>query len=174
MDEVNKGLGITSAEYWMDKGKYDFAYEYPEKYEFLSDNGVSYEDYKNGSEEFKDAWTWASNNPEKFTLSKAVAGDVVTYRKYTGELYDIKADKDSSGKSINGSRKEKVIEYINNMDADYGEKIILFKSEYPADDTYNYDIIEYLNSREDISYEDMETILKELGFTVDKNGNVSW
>ena len=173
-DEVTKGLGITPAEYWTDKGKYDFAYEYPEKYEFLSDNGVSYEDYKNGNEEFKDAWTWASNNPEKFTLSKAVAGDVITYRKYTGDLYDIKADKDSSGKSINGSRKEKVIEYINNMDADYGEKIILFKSEYPADDTYNYDIIEYLNSREDISYEDMETILKELGFEVDKNGNISW
>ena len=70
--------------------------------------------------------------------------------------------------------EKKVIEYINNMDADYGAKIILYKSEYPSDDTYNYDIVEYLNSREDISYEDMVTILRELGFTVDKNGNISW
>lgn len=173
-DEVTKGLGISPSEYWDNKDEYDFAYEYPDKYEFLNDNGVTYDTYKNGSEEFKEAWTWASKNPEKFTLSKAVAGDVVTYRKYTGDLNEIKADKDSSGKSITGSRKEKVIDYVNNMDADYGAKIILFKSEYPSDDTYNSDIVDYLNSREDISYEEMVTILKELGFTVDSNGNVSW
>lgn len=154
--------------------EYVFSEEYPEKYNFLKNNGVTYSDYQNGSEEFKDAYTWAFKNPEKFTLSKAVASDVVTYRKYTGELYDIKADKDSSGKSISGSRKEKVIDYVNNMDADYGQKIILFKSEYPADDTYNYDIIDYLNSRSDISYEEMATILKELGFTVDSKGNITW
>jgi DNA-binding ferritin-like protein (Dps family) len=173
-DEVTGGLGISPSEYWSNKGEYDFAYEYPEKYEFLKENGVTYDDYKNGNEDFKDAWTWASKNPEKFTMSKAIASDVVTYRKYTGELYDIKADKDEDGKSISGSRKEKVIDYINNMDADYGEKIVLFKSEYPADDTYNYEIIDYLNSREDISYEEMETILKELGFTVKSDGTITW
>ena len=58
--------------------------------------------------------------------------------------------------------------------ADYGEKIILFKSEYNADDTYNHDIIEYLNERDDISYQEMETILKYLGFKVDSNGNITW
>jgi hypothetical protein len=154
--------------------EYVFSKDYPEKYKFLNANGVTYDDYANGSEEFKDAWTWASKNPEKFTLSKAVSSDVVTYRQYTKDLYDIKADKDSYGNSISGSRKEKVIDYINNMDADYGEKIILFKSEYPADDTYNWDIIDYLNSREDISYEEMETILKELGFKVSSDGYITW
>jgi hypothetical protein len=39
---------------------------------------------------------------------------------------------------------------------------------------YNKDIVDYLNSREDISYEDMETILKELGFNVDSKGNITW
>lgn len=173
-DEVTSGLGISPSEYWSNNDEYNFAYEYPEKYEFLNNNGVTYDDYKNGSEEFKDAYTWASKNPEKFTLSKAVADDVVEYRRYAGELYDIKADKDSSGKSIVGSRKEKVLDYINGLDIDYGKRIILFKNEYNADDTYNYDIIEYLNGREDISYEEMETILKELGFTVDSKGNISW
>ena len=153
--------------------EYGFSYNYPEKYKFLKDIGVSYGEYS-ASDESKDAYSWAFNNPEKYTLSKAVASDVITYRKYAGELYDIKADKDSSGKSITGSRKEKVIEYINNLDADYGERIILFKSEYNADDTYNYDIIDYLNSREDISYEEMETILKELGFIVSSDGTITW
>ncbi len=154
--------------------EFDFAQENPEKYDFLTENGVSYEKYQSMDEDSKEAYNWAFKNPEKFTLSKAVASDVITYRKYTSELYDIKADKDENGKSISGSRKEKVLDYINNLDADYGEKIILFKSEYNADDTYNYEIIDYLNSREDISYDEMETILTELDFNVHSDGTITW
>ena len=154
--------------------EYEYSLEYPEKYKFLKDYGVSYDQWKASDEDAKDAYDWAFKNQDKLSLVKAVADDVVEYRKYASELYDIKADKDESGKSIVGSRKEKVLDYINNMDLDYGAKIILFKNEYNADDTYNNDIIEYLNSREDISYEEMESILKALGFTVDSNGNVYW
>lgn len=131
--------------------------------------GISASDYWSNKEEYDYAYDY----PEKYAVAKSVGG-YSAYKTYSSELYDIKADKDENGKSISGSRKEKVIEYINDLDADYGEKIILFKSEYNADDTYNYEIIDYLNSRQDISYEEMETILKELGFTVDKNGNISW
>ena len=159
----------------MTPDEYEFSTDNPEKYKFLNDNGVTYDDYKNGSGDFKDAWSWAYNNPEKYTLSKAVSSDLVTYRKYTKDLYDIKEDKDENGKSISGSRKKKVIDYINNLEADYGEKIILFKSVYNADNTYNYDILEYLNSRDDLSYEERVTILKELGFTISSDGSTaSW
>lgn len=153
--------------------EYGFSYKNPDKYAFLKEIGVSYDEYA-ASEDSKDAYSWAFNNPDKYAVSKAVASDVVTYRKYASELYDIKADKDENGKSINGSRKEKVLDYINNLDADYGEKIILFKMEYNADDTYNYDIIEYLNEREDITREEMISILKELGFIVHSDGRVTW
>ena len=131
--------------------------------------GISPEEYWGNREEYN----FAFDSPERYAVSKAVGG-YNAYKTYSSELYDIKADKDKYGKSISGSRKEKVLDYINNLDADYGTKIILFKSEYNADDTYNYDIIDYLNSREDISYEEMATILKELGFTVDSKGNISW
>jgi hypothetical protein len=137
-------------------------------------NGISYEQYASADEAGKRAYTWAYENPGKYKMYQKLSGDYMTFYGYKSDLNGIKADKDENGKSITGSRKEKVIEYINNMDADYGEKIILYKSEYPSDDTYNNDIVEYLNSRNDISYDDMVTILKELGFTVDKNGNVSW
>ena len=173
-EEVTSGLGISPSEYWSDKEEYDFEYENPEKYDFLNSNGVSYDDFKNGSKEFRDAYNWAFKNPEKFTLSKAVASDVVTYRKYASELSDIEADKDENGKSISGSCKEKVADYINNLDIDYGAKIILFKNEYNADDRYNREIIDYLNSREDISFEEMRTILIELGFRVDSKGHITW
>lgn len=115
---------------------------------------------------------YATNNPEKYALAKSVGG-YSSYKAYSTELYNIKADKDENGKSISGSRKEKVISYINNLDADYETKIILFKSEYPSDDTYNVDIINYLNNREDLTYEERVAIFTELGFTV-SNGHVYW
>lgn len=189
--------------------EFDFANEYPEKYAFFTENGVSYEDYDSASketksaynwaakdedryaflvdngvsladpsafdtEEKKSAWTWAYKNPDKYEVAKAVTGDVVAYRGYTSELYDIRADKDENGDSIVGSAKEKKHEYIFSLDLDYGQKCILFKSQYNADDTYNYDIIDYLNERDDISYEQAETILKELGFDVASDGTITW
>ena len=107
-------------------------------------------------------------------MAKVVTNDLETYRSYTKELSKIKADKDGSGKTISGSRKEKVLNYINGLNAGFGEKAILFKKEYPSDDTYNNDIIEYLNGRSDITYEETATILRELGFTVSGDGTVSW
>ena len=130
---------------------------------------TNYDDFSSYEE-----FDYAIKNPEKYCLSRAVAKEFSTYKTYVSDLNDLRADKDSNGKTISGSRKEKVINYINGLNADYGEKIILFKSEYPADDTYNYEIIDYLNNRQDISYAEMETILKELGFQVDSNGNVRW
>ena len=120
-----------------------------------------------------DELDFATKYPDKYAVAKAVGG-YDAYKGYSGELYDIKADKDASGKSISGSRKEKVADYINGLDADWYTKIILFKSEYNSDDTYNTEIIEYLNSRQDISFEEEILILRELGFEVDSKGNISW
>jgi hypothetical protein len=156
--------------------EFDFYSKNKEKYNFLQDHGVSYAEYKS-SEDAKDQYdsdySWYKNNPEKVLVSRAVTDNVLEYRTYTRALNDIKADKDSDGDSIRGSRKEKVADYINGLDVDYGARLILFKSEYKADDTYNMEIVEYLNSRQDISYEDMVTILEELDFIV--NGDsVTW
>ena len=168
-------IDMSNYDEYSDFEEFDYAMKNPEKYQFLMENGVSMEDYRNFSDDQKEAYTWAYNNPDKFTLSKSVTSDLFKYRQYTSELYDIKADKDRNGKSISGSRKEKVVTYINGLDIDYGAKIILFKSEYPADDTYNSDIIDYLNSRDDISYEEMTTILLQLGFTIDPDGvTIRW
>ena len=128
---------------------------------------TDYDDYSS-----LDEFDFATKKPGKYAIAEAVGG-YSSYTKYTEALGDIHADKDENGKSINGSRKEKVQAYIESLPLDYGEKIILHKMEYPADDTYNYDIVEYLDSRDDISYEQMVSILEELGFKV--NGQqISW
>jgi hypothetical protein len=134
-------------------------------------NKVDLEDWDdyNSLEEFD----YAANNPGKYALAKSVGG-YSEYKTYSKKLNGIKSDKDAYGKSINGSRKEKVLNYINSLDADYETKLILYKSEYPSDDTYNMEIIDYLNNRSDISYDEMVAILKELGFTVTSDGMIYW
>lgn len=172
--EYREGLnGKTKAEEKMD---YISGLDLPmSKKNILANNALdrkdpvdltNYEDF--GSlEEFD----YATKNPEKYALAKSVGG-YSAYKKYSGELYDIKADKDASGKSITGSRKEKVIEYINNLDADYYAKIILYKSEYPSDDTYNYEIVNHINNRSDMSYDERIALLTELGFRVTADGKI--
>lgn len=171
----------------MVKKVYEYASDEAKK-EYLEKEGVDYTNAKkDGVEYYKEnkikgaiendmsleEFDLFSRDEGKYYISKTVGG-YESYKTYTNEMNDISADKDNFGNSISGSRKRKVIEYINSIDADYGAKLILFKSEYPADDTYNNDIIEYLNNRDDITYAEMESILKALGFTVDANGNVRW
>ena len=143
--------------------------QYDKQEDVTDELGISASDYWSNKSEYD----FAYENPEKYAVAKSVGG-YDFYKSYMSDLYEIKADKDESGKSIRGSRKEKVAEYVNSLDIDYGERLILFKGEYKADDTYNMDIIDYLNNREDISYDEMVSILKELGFEVDSKGNITW
>lgn len=177
-NEVIGILGITPAQYWGNKAEYDMKAFYPEKYAVLQEQGISVAEYKEKYEEsvfmYTDDFSWASKNPEKYTLSKAVTDDVMKYKQYTTDLYNIKADKDSNGNSISGSRKKKVLDYINNLDIDYGAKCILLKKEYSSEDRYNKVIVDYLIGRDDITTEEKKTILEELGATVDSNGYIHW
>jgi hypothetical protein len=157
-----------------DWGEFEYAHKYPVKQDFLTDNGITAEEFESFGDEEKDAWNWAYKNPDKFVVAKTIAGDVVKYREYASKISEIEADKDKNGKSISGSRKTKVFKYINGLDIDAGTKMMLFKSEYPTDNTYNRAILEYLQGRSDIDMSDRVSILKELGFKVDSNGKVSW
>ena len=147
-NEVTSALGISPEEYW-------------------SKTEISFMPMSDGEYEY------AYDNPVNYAVAKSVGG-YEAYKTYSGDLYDIKADKDANGKSISGSRKTKVQEYINSLDVDYGAKLILYKSEYPSYDDGNYEIVEYLNGRDDISYNEMVTILEELGMKVHSDGTVTW
>ena len=137
--------------------------------------GISYSEYWNNREEYN----FAYEKPEKYAVAQAVGG-YNSYKYYTDVLDNqysdsyIRADKDSKGNSIKNSRKKKIIAWINELDADYGMKMILFKREYPSEDSYNDDIVDYLNSRDDISAQEMKNILEELGATVDSKGYIKW
>ena len=127
---------------------------------------TSYGDY-DSLEEFD----FAAKSPDKYAFAKSVGG-YSAYKTYSKDLDGIHADKDANGKSIKDSRKEKVINYINSLDADYYAKIILYKSEYPSDDTYNYEIVKYINDRSDLTYEERVGVLTQLGFRVTADGQI--
>jgi len=85
---------------------------------------------------------------------------------------DFSANKDSNGKSISGSKKTKVFNYVNSMNIPYEQKLILIKSEYNSYNDHNYEILDYINNS-GMSYDEKMSLYKDLGFKV--NGNqVSW
>ncbi|MBQ4572136.1 MAG: hypothetical protein IJA80_02515 [Clostridia bacterium] len=171
-------IDLRGFENYDDFEEFDFATRYPEKYAVLQEQGISVKEYNEKYKEtaflYTDDFSWAANNPEGYVISKAVTDDVLQYKQYTSDLNSIEADKDRNGKSISGSKKKKKTAYINDLDIDRGAKLILFKSQYKSDDRYNSEIVDYLNSREDITRDEIITILKELDFTVYDDGTVRW
>lgn len=172
---VNRNVPIDMSNYdlYADFEEFDFAQKNEEKYVFLKSNEITWKQY-NASEESRTAYNWAYQNPEKFEVSKAVADDLLEYREYSQALGEIKADKDSLGNAISGSRQKKVVQYLNSLDVEYGAKLVLYKMEYPKDNTYNDIIIRYVSGIEVLNYQQKVTILKELGFTVTDQGRVTW
>ena len=151
---------------------WSWAFKHQDEYRYLKENGVNPEDYSvyySPRVEFDDegdrAYEWAFDNPEKATIGKVFSNGVKEYRQYTNDLSSIHAGNDTK-------RQKKA--YIWGLDIDYGAKCILFKSIYDKDDTYNKAIVDYINSRDDITTEEKRTILEELGATIDSNGYIHW
>ena len=69
---------------------------------------------------------------------------------------------------------EELMDYLNDTDLDYGERIVFYKLVNMDDNYYNDDIVEYFNNCENISYEQESEILEYLGMKVDNEGNVKW
>lgn len=89
------------------------------------------------------------------------------------EYQDFKADKNKYGNSISGSKKAKIVNYIESTGLDYNQKIILHKMYYPADDDYNYDVVDYIVNNVE-TYETRINILETLGFKIAEDGTIYW
>lgn len=96
--------------------------------------------------------------------NRAAVGDK-QYKYEKGEWKKITDDK--------REKRDRVINYLNTLDVDYGEKLIIYRSIYKNDNAYNKEIVEYVRNRNDLTYDEMVAIFESLGFTV-KNGRVYW
>lgn len=134
-------------------------------------DGVNHWRYNEGAGEWRKLTDEQVAKQEVYTHALGVSAE--DYWKYYEDIGNFDA-KDESGETISGLKKERVRAYIDSLDIDDGAKLILFKAQgYKTSDEDNIAIVEYMDSREDISYEEMVEILTELGFTVN-GSNVSW
>ena len=115
------------------------------------------------------------DNEDKYTsykVAKASGIDIDNWLDYSS--HEFKADKYPNGKTVSGSRKKKVFDYINSSDMAFEQKLIIAKLEYPSYDEYNIEIVNYLNNNDSIDYDTEVYILTNLGMEIDANGNVRW
>ena len=138
----------------------------------MTKNNISYKQY-NSDEETREAYNWAYNNPEQYAVAKTVTDDIVQYKRFVSDINDLKADKKADGKTVSGSRKKKVIEYVNSLDLSIPQKAILIRKEYSNFDDYNLQIIDYVDNL-DIEYEEKISILESLDMKINSEGYVSW
>ena len=124
-----------------------------------------------GSDHFvkkEDSWKKLSTDEynEQKLMTKAMGIKPEMYWNSKAAFSSFKNDKDANGNTIKGSREDKVIDWINSQDIPYEAKIMLYKSMYTGYRGYDTEIIQYLRTNPDISYEQMVEILEKLGFKI--------
>lgn len=154
------------------KEKYDIVRSIQEQINNLTKNAL--ENYNNiayengianvgGNYYYKDedSWKKLKDNP----LMANIFDDYSVYSEHSTYLKTITGDITA--------RKKKATQYINSLDIDYGQKLILYRQLFPNDSKYNKKIVAYLSERKDISKADKIAIIEELGMRV-KDGRVYW
>lgn len=116
---------------------------------------------------------FASKYPAMHLIARMVGG-YDDYVSYVSEMSDIAADKSASGNTISGSRKKKIVAYLNSLDISGMERILLFKSAYPNDTKFNRKVVEYVKGRTDLTRDQKIAVLEELGMRVGKDGKITW
>lgn len=155
-------------------------YYYQQEQTAAREFGISYRDFWNNPK-YSDVlyaghlWddTTQSYSKDYYTTIRCVLG-VEEYAEYCAVLPTLKADKDANGNSIPNSKKKKIQAYVNSLDIPDVQKHVLLKVYYPNMNTYNHEILNYINNDSSLSYQDRVSILEELGAGVDEHGYVTW
>ena len=144
--------------------EFDYAYKNPEKYAFLQDKNISYNDYKN-VKKIKDAVNWAYNTPNNYYMAQAITnGDIVKYKEYVDKISKIEGSINSQGKTIPNSRLNNIVSYVNSLNLSVVQKAMLIKSQYSSFRKYDNQIAEYLNNK-NFDFFTKASMLKKLGYS---------
>ena len=117
-----------------------------------------------------------SSTNTTYPLLKKSGIDIDEYMKYLQQ--DFKSDKKengtTSGKTVRGSAKRKTYEYVNSMNISYEQKLLLLGTQYKLNNAERTKLYNYVKTL-DYSQEEMQKVFEKLqGFTVYKNGRVTW
>ena len=83
-----------------------------------------------------------------------------------GDYYVLKtqkftSDKDSNGKTIKNSKKNKEIKFVNSLKLSIPQKAILIKMNYSSFDNYDNEIKKYINTKA-LTDQERQEIFKDL------------
>ena len=107
---------------------------------------------------------YSMQNPEKYKVNSQI-GNYEDYSKWSNDIKNIKANTTND--------KVETINYIDSLPLSLPQKAMFIKQYYPKFNTYNNEIINYVDENVP-DYNDKVEILTKLGFKVDNNGNVRW
>lgn len=110
------------------------------------------------------------------TIYKNAGININEYLKYKQQDFtsNKKDDGTIKGKSISGSKKNKLFKYVNSMYSSYENRLLLLGTQYKLSSSERNTLFEYVNSL-NVNYEDkLEFLGKCKGFTVYKNGTVKY
>ena len=83
------------------------------------------------------------------------------YVKFNSE--EFVSDYNNKGNAITNSRRNKMINYVNGLNLNQAQKVILIKTEYSSFDNYDKVVFNYINKLPDSAYNKM-VMLKKVGF----------
>lgn len=117
-----------------------------------------------------------SSTNTTYPLLKKSGIDIDEYMKYLQQ--DFKSEKKdngtTSGKTVAGSAKRKTYEYVNSMNISYEQKLLLLGTQYKLNNAERTKLYNYVKTL-DYSQEEMQKVFEKLqGFTVYKDGRVTW
>ena len=102
--------------------------------------------------------------------------NIKEYLRYKQQEFesDKKDDGTTTGKTVSGSKKTKVYNYVNNMDISYNQKLLLLGMQYSLTNTEKTKLANYVNNLNINKQEKLNIFEKLSGFTVYKDGRVTW
>ena len=151
------------------KGKTDKEVTNKQKIEILLNNGYSNKDkkaiYSNS----------IGSQDELYSLIKNDI-DINDYLKYKTQEFESDKEDDGTtkGKTISGSKKAKVIDYLNDTNMDYDQKLLLLGTQFSLTKNEKQEIFNYVDSMSLNESDKLELLNKIKGFTIYKDGTVKW
>lgn len=120
--------------------------------------------------------TYVSEKDYEYKAVKQANINMKEYLQYKQE--DLKADRlddgTLNGKAISGTAKAKKIAYINNMNITYEQKLLLMGSQFTLSSRERETVAHYINNLKLNQNDKLQLYNKMKGFTVYKNGRVTW
>lgn len=118
-----------------------------------------------------------SKSDEKYPIIKESGININEYLKYKNQEFvaDKKDDGTIQGKSISGSKKNKVFDYIESMPITYTQKVLLYGMDYTLSNNDQKLIVNYINSLPGKTKDEKLEMLSQFkGFTIYKDGSFKY